>query len=141
MYATAEGTARYVGRHTEFRNQVFYRTVRGLQVSSLGIGTYLGAMDDAADAAYIDALVAAAEGGSNFFDAAITYRCQRSERGIGEALRQLQRDEIVVCTKAGFLTPGAVPNSLPPDDVVGRMHCMSPAFLGDQIERSLANTG
>jgi aryl-alcohol dehydrogenase-like predicted oxidoreductase len=60
---------------------------------------------------------------------------------VGEALRRVARDEIVVATKAGFLTPGAVPDSLAPEDVVGRMHSMAPAFLADQIDRSRANLG
>jgi aryl-alcohol dehydrogenase-like predicted oxidoreductase len=133
MYATAVATARYTDRHADLRAAAFYRTVFGLQVSTLGIGTYLNAS--------VDALLAAAENGINFFDAAINYRQQQSERDIGAALKQLQRDEIVVCTKAGFLTPGAVPDFLTPDDVVARMHSMSPAFLEDQIERSRANLG
>jgi aryl-alcohol dehydrogenase-like predicted oxidoreductase len=141
MPASAEGTERYVERYSAFRDAGFYRSVFDLQVSSLGIGTYLGAADDTADRAYTDALIAAGESGINFFDTAINYRHQRSERSIGAALRQLERDEIVVCTKAGFLTPGAVPASLRPDDVIGGMHCMAPHFLEDQIERSRANLG
>lgn len=141
MNATAEGTARYATRHTEFQAAGFYRTILNLSVSSLGIGTYLGAADDAADQAYIDSLLAAGEGGVNFFDTAINYRNQRSERCVGAALKRLQRDEIVICTKAGFLTPGAVPASLQQDDVVGQMHSMAPRFLADQIERSRANLG
>src|SRR5512133_2776683 len=107
MYATTEGTTRYSDRFPQYRDAAFYRSARGLQVSSLGIGTYLGADDDAADHAYTEALIAAGEGGINLFDCAINYRGQRSERCIGAALQKLQRDEIVVCTKAGFLTPGA----------------------------------
>jgi aryl-alcohol dehydrogenase-like predicted oxidoreductase len=141
MYATADGTARYVDRFAEYRDAGFYRTVFDLKVSTLGIGTYLGNADDAADRAYTDALIAAAESGINFFDAAINYRNQRSERCIGAALKQLQRDEIVVCTKAGFLTPGAVPAGLQPEDLVGRMHSMAPSFLADQVERSRSNLG
>jgi aryl-alcohol dehydrogenase-like predicted oxidoreductase len=139
MFATTEGTARYRDRFPAFREALFYRTVFGLQVSSLGIGTYLGGDDEASDRAYTDALIAAGENGINFFDCAINYRNQRSERCIGAALKRLQRDEIVVCTKAGFLTPGAVPESLRPEDVAGGMHCMAPGFLADQIDRSLAN--
>ncbi|MBZ5724373.1 MAG: aldo/keto reductase [Acidobacteriia bacterium] len=141
MYATAEGTARHVDRRPEHRDAGFYRTVFDLRVSTLGIGTYLGAADDATDRAYTDALIAAGESGINFFDCAINYRNQRSERSIGAALKHLQRDEIVVATKAGFLTPGAVPESLPAEDVVGGMHSMAPDFLEDQIERSRANLG
>ena len=47
MHATVEGTARYVERFPEFRDAAFFRSVFGLQVSSLGIGTYLGEADDA----------------------------------------------------------------------------------------------
>ena len=113
----------------------------GLEVASLGIGTYLGGLDDGADAAYIDALVAAGESGINLFDCAINYRQQRSERCIGAALQHLQRDEIVVCTKAGFLTPGAVPASAQAGACGGRHALVDPDFLTDQIERSLANLG
>src|SRR5215469_4437741 len=139
MYATSEGTARYIDRFAAYRDAGFYRTVFDLKISTLGIGTYLGNADDEADYAYIDALIAAAENGVNLFDTAVNYRNQRSERCVGAALKQLQRDEIVVCTKAGFLTPGAVPKSLRPEDVVGRMHSMAPDFLDTQIACSLAN--
>jgi aryl-alcohol dehydrogenase-like predicted oxidoreductase len=141
MYATIDGTTRYIDRFPQYRDAAFYRTVRGLNISSLGIGTYLGSADDPTDQSYTDALVAAGSGGINLFDTAINYRNQRSERAIGAALRQLQRDEIVVCTKAGFLTPGAVPTFLKPEHVVGKMHSMDPDFLADQIERSRANLG
>jgi aryl-alcohol dehydrogenase-like predicted oxidoreductase len=141
MYATIDGTTRYIDRFPQYRDAAFYRTVRGLNISSLGIGTYLGSADDPTDQSYTDALVAAGSGGINLFDTAINYRNQRSERAIGAALRQLQRDEIVVCTKAGFLTPGAVPTFLTPEHVVGKMHSMDPDFLADQIERSRANLG
>jgi aryl-alcohol dehydrogenase-like predicted oxidoreductase len=139
MFATIEATTRYCARFPEFRGTLFYRSIFGLQVSSLGIGTYLGGDDDVSDRAYTDALIAAGENGVNFFDSAINYRNQRSERCVGAALKQLQRDEIVVCTKAGFLTPGAVPKSLRQEDVVGRMHSMAPDFLAAQIDCSLTN--
>src|SRR5262252_1839965 len=137
MYASSEGTARYIARFPEFRNAGFYRTVFDLKVSSLGIGTYLEGTDEG----YTAALLTAAENGINVFDTAINYRSQASERCVAVALKRLQRDEIVVCTKAGFLTPGAVPASLAADDVIGGMHSMSPAFLEDQIERSRSNLG
>ena len=141
MYATVEGTTRYAARYPEYRDAGFFRTVAGLRVSSLGIGTYLGAEDEAADRAYADALVTAGEGGINLFDTAINYRQQHSERCIGAALKRLQRDEIVVCTKAGFLTQAAVPESLKAEQVAGGMHSMDPDFLADQIDRSRANMG
>lgn len=139
MFATIEGTTRYTGRFRDFYEAQFYRQIFGLRVSSLGIGTYLGEDDDASDRSYTDALIAAGENGVNFFDTAINYRNQRSERCVGAALKHLQRDEIVVCTKVGFLTPRAVPEWLKPEDIVGRVHSMAPEFLEDQIERSRGN--
>jgi aryl-alcohol dehydrogenase-like predicted oxidoreductase len=141
MQATAEGTTRYADRHADYRDADFYRTAFDLRVSSLGIGTYLGESDEACDRGYTGALIAAGERGINFFDTAINYRGQRSERCIGGALKRLERNEIVVCTKAGYLTPGAIPSSLKVDDVVGGVHAMAPHFLADQIERSRANLG
>src|SRR5437588_669451 len=131
----------YADRFPQYRDTGFYRRVLEWTVSSCGIGTYLGDVDDATDQAYTDALIAAGENGINFFDCAINYRHQRSERNIGAALKKLRREEIVVCTKAGFLTPGAVPASLTREDAVGGMHSMAPDFLADQIERSRANMG
>jgi len=133
MFATAAGTARYVNRRPEFRNAGFYRTFFDLNVSTLGLGTYLDAS--------VDAIRAAAEGGINFFDAAINYRNQQSERDLGAVLAQMPRDEIVVSTKGGFLTPGAIPRFLKPEDVAGGVHSMAPDFLADQVDRSLANLG
>jgi aryl-alcohol dehydrogenase-like predicted oxidoreductase len=141
MHASAEATENYAEQRSEFRRSAFYRTVLDLQVSSLGIGTYLGDADYPADRAYTDALIAAGENGINFFDSAINYRHQHSERCIGSALKHLRREEIVICTKAGFLTPGAIPDSLRPEDIVAGMHSLAPDFLADQIDRSRANMG
>ena len=146
-FATAEGTSRLAARFADFRDRGFYRNAEGLEVSSLGLGTYLGEADDSTDQAYCDAVIAAVRGGINFLDTAINYRRQRSERSIAAALSalfgtgQARRDELVVATKAGFLTPGAVPAFLKAADVVGNMHSMQPDFLADQIERSRANLG
>jgi aryl-alcohol dehydrogenase-like predicted oxidoreductase len=142
--STPEATARYASR---FANAGFYRNAMGLSVSNIGIGTYLGEMNEAADRAYTDAITTAIRGGINFLDTSLNYRHQRSERNIGAALRTLtksgevKRDEIVVCTKAGYLVPDAVPAGLLEADVVGRMHCLAPSFLADQLSRSAVNLG
>jgi aryl-alcohol dehydrogenase-like predicted oxidoreductase len=144
-HATDEGTARYAARFPTLNSSGFFRNVQDLTVSSLGLGTYLGQPDEATDRLYEGAVAGAADGGINFFDTAINYRNQRSERAIGAALERLfaggglRRDEVVVATKAGFLTPGAVPEWLPAGDIVGRMHSMAPDFIADQIDRSRAN--
>ncbi len=146
-FARLEGTALFARRHSGPANCGFYRQFEGLQISTLGLGTYLGNPDDVTDIAYRDAVITAVRGGINFLDTAINYRHQRSERSIGAALAQIftagdtQRDQIIVATKAGFLTPGAVPEFLRPDDVVSGMHSMHPDFLADQIGRSRVNLG
>ena len=113
--ATKEGTKRYAEKFRGRAAQGHFREMQRLALSSLGIGTYLGEPDEKTDEGYAAAAVAAVESGINVIDAAINYRFQRSERSIGAAIRQLvakgiERDEIVVCTKGGYLTPdGAMP--------------------------------
>ena len=119
-----------------------YRAAQGMKVSSIGIGTYLGAMDDRTDESYRASVVEALRGGINVIDTSLNYRHQRSEIAIGRALRDWKgpRDEYVVCTKAGYLVPGAMPE-LNSGDIVSGMHSMAPEFLDDQLERSRANLG
>src|ERR1700722_13068367 len=117
-YASSDGTRRYAARFTAASAPGAYREPVGCAtpergaplLSSIGIGTYLGQTDEATDRAYTEAVIAAVEGGINVIDSAINYRFQRSERSIGAALVELARrgfgrDEIVICTKGGFLTP------------------------------------
>lgn len=160
--ATREGTHRYAARFSGRAAAGHFReTPSGLILSSIGIGTYLGEADTRTDKGYIDSVVAAVEGGFNLVDSAINYRFQRSERSVGAALRELaskgfSRDEIVVCTKAGFLTPdGDMPGDpseyfarefLEPgvfrgEEIAQGCHCMAPGYLADQIERSRRNLG
>jgi aryl-alcohol dehydrogenase-like predicted oxidoreductase len=102
-------------------------------------------MDQATDRRYAEAVGAALSAGVNFIDTSLNYRNQRSERSIGTALLQavqsgFQRDEVVVCTKAGYLVPGATPQgTITSKNIVGGMHSMAPAFLADQLRRSRAN--
>jgi aryl-alcohol dehydrogenase-like predicted oxidoreductase len=160
--ATAPGTLRYAAR---FKGQSaaghFRQLPGGLILSSIGIGTYLGEADAATDRAYSGAVAAAIEGGFNVVDTAINYRLQRSERSIREALKKLSakgfaRDEMVLCTKAGFLTPdGEMPADandyfsreflehgvFGPEDIAAGCHCMTPRYLADQLDRSRRNLG
>jgi aryl-alcohol dehydrogenase-like predicted oxidoreductase len=159
--ATREGTTRYAGRFSGRAADGHFREAQGLVVSSLGIGTYLGQPDDKTDQGYTASIVAAVENGINVLDAAINYRFQRSERNIGTAIKELasrgfSRDEFVLCTKGGYLTPdGKMPGDpndyfyreyiqpgvFRPDDIVAGSHCMTPRFLEDQLGRSLRNLG
>jgi len=111
-YATSEGTGRYRDRmvaagvaHPEH----FRQGLGGLALSSVGLGTYLGGDDAGTDAQYLEAVKQAVASGCNVFDSAINYRCQRSERVIGQALSELvqtgavRRDELLFATKGGFI--------------------------------------
>jgi len=134
----------------------------GLHLSSLGLGTYLGAEDAATDAGYEAAVGIALARGVNVFDSAINYRGQKSERAIGRALAaaladgRARRDEVFVSTKGGFLPHDAddprparryvaemfVATGLArPEEVAAGCHCMAPAYLKDQVSRSRANLG
>ena len=160
--ATAQGTLRYAARFQGRTAAGHFREIPGgLLFSSIGIGTYLGEPDKATDEGYAEAVVAAIEGGINVVDSAINYRLQRSERSIGAALRELaakgfSREEIILCTKAGFLTPdGDMPDDaneyfsreylesgiFRPEDIAAGCHCMTPRYLADQLDRSLGNLG
>ena len=114
--ATKNGTESYAERFRGRAADGHFREAQGLLLSSLGIGTYLGQPDERTDAAYSSAIVTAVENGINVIDAAINYRFQRSERSIGAALIQLEekgfsREQVVLCTKAGYLTPdGRMPS-------------------------------
>jgi aryl-alcohol dehydrogenase-like predicted oxidoreductase len=146
--ADSAATLRFASRFSALTSAGFYREIQGLTVSSIGIGTYLGEMDAATDSSYTEAVRGALAAGVNFIDTSLNYRNQRSERSIGTALRQaveareVHREEVVISTKAGYLVPDAVPAGiLSPNDVVGGMHSMAPAFLRDQLDRSRGNLG
>jgi len=159
--ATKEGTTRYAQRFAGRAANGHFRDAQRMVLSSLGIGTYLGQPNEKTDAAYTAAVVAAVENGINVIDSAINYRFQRSERSIGAALQQLaakgfSREEIVLCTKGGYLTPdGAMPADpneyffreyiqkgvFSAKDLAAGSHCMTPKFLKDQLGRSLKNLG
>lgn len=159
-FATTEGTADYRARFKDSITDNHFRTQQNLYLSSIGIGTYLGNWDEATDKNYTDAVTRAVELGSNVIDTAANYRFQRSERSIGRALSKLiengdfKRDEIIICTKGGYLPfDGAPPANVQKyvednfiktgiatyEDIAGGSHCMTPAYLQNQIDQSLQN--
>ncbi len=163
--ATRDGTLRYAARFSGSAADSYFRNTShvagNLTLSSIGTGTYLGQPDAKTDEAYTAALVAAVEAGINVIDSAANYRFQRSERSIRAALEQLaqkgfSREEVVICTKGGYLTPdGAAPADpneyffreyvqkgvFSAKDIVAGCHCMTPRYLENQLERSLCNLG
>ena len=158
--ATAEGTRRFAVRSPAAPEH--FRDAAGLSLSSLGLGTYLGPEDAATDRGYEECVGLALSAGVNVFDSAINYRGQKSERAIGRALAAafdggaVRRDEVFVSTKGGFLPHDAddpreprayiletfVESGLADRGQIARGgHCIAPAYLRDQIERSRRNLG
>ena len=160
-HATSEGTDRF-RRRFEAKFPGHFREFQGLWLSSIGIGTYLGEPTAAYDALYREAVADALESGINVIDTAVNYRHQRSERAIAQALAaaisggKVQRDEVLIATKGGFLTfDGSEPDDpsdyfqrtlidtglLRPDEVAAGCHVMSPKYLENQIDVSRHNLG
>jgi aryl-alcohol dehydrogenase-like predicted oxidoreductase len=165
--ATPAGTTRFGARTGAKLASDFLRPLspRGVLISSIGLGSYLGECDEADDIRYADTAHHAIATGINLLDTAINYRCQRSERAFGKALSRAvrmetaARDELVVCTKGGYIpfdgTPPASreayqeyvrreyidPGIASADEIVAGGHCLAPAFIADQLARSRANLG
>ena len=163
-YATVDGTERFKQRAMSqhgIHPDHFRQAPGGEWISSLSMGSYLGEPDSKDDALQVAAAKQSILSGAiNSLDTAINYRFQLSERAFGQAINALladgsiQRDEIFVCTKGGYITPDAAvkddptayftreylePGIMTPADVVGGMHCMTPAYLNNQLERSRKN--
>jgi aryl-alcohol dehydrogenase-like predicted oxidoreductase len=157
--ATPEGTAAFARRQAGL-DPGHWRTPLGWTVSSVGLGTYLGNADPVTDRKYADSVRRALELGVNVLDSAINYRYERSERSVGAALREaiasgrVAREEVVICTKGGFITGDLEPATrewfetqiVRPglarlEDVTAGGHCMAPGFLRHELERSRRNLG
>ena len=147
--ATPAGTVAYRTALGGVARNGHFREWRGLALSSVGIGTYLGREDDVTDALYEAAIERALLSGINVIDSAVNYRRQRSERAVGRALAKavgagrVAREGVVVATKGGFLPFDGPPplGLLGAGDLVGGSHCITPRYLEDQIERSRTNLG
>jgi aryl-alcohol dehydrogenase-like predicted oxidoreductase len=159
--ATPQGTRRFAARFPDLPGH--FRCPDRLSVSSFGLGTRAGEIGGVDDLLYRQAVPELLAGGVNLFDTALSDRMQTSERALGIAFERAirggaaARDEIVVVTKGGLLTPdpdfarsaGEARRHLvatyletglvPPERLAGGVLCLEPAFLRDQIQRSRRN--
>src|SRR5882724_138220 len=138
--ATKQATARYAHKFSGRAADGHFRETQGLTLSSIGIGTYLGKPDAKTDEGYTAAVLAAVGSGINVIDAAINYRFQQSERNIGAAIQQLvekgfPREEMVLCTKGGYLTPDG---SMPADPITFFANTFSRVFSPRKISWAAA---
>jgi aryl-alcohol dehydrogenase-like predicted oxidoreductase len=154
--ATDSGTWAYRDRFGDRFGRTYFRRFPPGVCSSIGLGTYLGEPTDAVDADYREAITAALDGGINTLDTAINYRCQRSERVVGNALADsdVDRESVVVATKGGFLPfdrerpaePGryireqyVAPGIVDPDTLVRGSHSIEAGVIDHLLDRSLSN--
>ena len=123
-----------------------------MQLSTLGLGTYLGQPTEAADIDYAEAARAFFTAGGTVFDTAANYRNGHSERALGTAFKNLPRGEFFVSTKAGYIPmpegdpeegPRAWfhrvlegPGILSVDDLVDGCHALTPKYLAHQLDVS-----
>jgi Predicted oxidoreductases (related to aryl-alcohol dehydrogenases) len=154
--ATKRGTWDYRDQFGEKFARTYFRRFDSGVTSSIGIGTYLGEPTDDADDQYYRALIDAIESGVNHLDTAINYRCQRSERVVGDAIADsvIDRDAIVLATKGGFLPfdenkpadPGAYiteefiqDGTLDSDALARGCHALTPKFINSMLDQSQNN--
>ena len=157
--ATPPGTRRFAARFAALPGH--FRSPDGIELSSIGLGLRGGEPGGADDLLYRTAVPLLIEGGVNLFDTALSDRMQTSERALGVALDRAfreglaARDEVFVVTKGGFVSiepelatsPGHARRQLQRDyletglvrHLTRGVHCLDPAFLDDQIERSRRN--
>lgn len=159
-FATKKGTELFVDNSPAHKAN--YRQFQDLSLSNVGMGTYLGDTDVRTDIMMKNAIKLSVNSGINVIDTAINYRSQKSERTIGDAIKELveekkiTRDQIFISSKNGYLTNDAdvkqefweyVKNEytkngiIKEGDVTSGYHCMTTTYLANQLERSLKNLG
>lgn len=160
--ATGAGTRRFADRQRCHADH--FARPDDLWLASIALGTLRGEPGGLDDLLYRSVVGDYLEAGGNVFNTALSDRMQTSERALGRALaraiaeKAVTRDEIVVLTKGGALTPDperagsytAVQRDLyqtyidsgilDPSEVI-RGFSMAPGFLLDQIDRSRRNLG
>ncbi len=149
LYAEQQGAGCGKGHYSEF-----LRT--GIQLSSIGAGTFPGEASPAQDARLGQLLIRAVRQGINVIDTASHYRYGRSLAAVGAAVRALvagevPRQALFLVSKGGFLTlRGGKPTDFAAwfqreivdrglgrtQDLAGEAHLLSPAYIDYQLDLS-----
>jgi aryl-alcohol dehydrogenase-like predicted oxidoreductase len=163
-FATAEGTSRYqeYAVNEQSKPKSHFRTFDALNLSSLGMGTYLGDITDYEDEAIENATYTSIKSGAmNVIDTAINYRAMKSEKSIGRALSRLikdriiSRDQVFISTKNGYITNDGdfpsiglmeyiqkmyiTPGLISPSDISSGYNVLNPTYIERCIDKSLSN--
>lgn len=128
-FATAGGTRKFM--ESAIKNGIagsHFRSFDNLNLSSLGMGTYLGQITAEDDRDLENAIYESVKSGAmNVIDTAINYRSMKSEKNIGNAMKKLidddvvSRDQVFISTKNGYITNDG---DYPTIDVLEYMHKM-----------------
>ena len=128
-FATAGGTRKFM--ENAIKNGIadsHFRSFDNLNLSSLGMGTYLGQITAEDDRDLENAIYESVKSGAmNVIDTAINYRSMKSEKNIGQAFKRLiddriiSRDQVFISTKNGYITNDG---DYPSIDVLEYMHKM-----------------
>jgi len=125
-----------------------------LKLSDLGVGTYLGELDQKTSNGYKEVIRLAVREGVNVIDTAIVYRYMKSERDIGEVLGEVGRERVILSTKGGYI-PYDIDSGVDPKDyfyenfintgivdlqeMTPQGHYLSARFINWCLEKSLEN--
>lgn len=160
--ATREGTQRFARRQHCAKDH--FTRPDDLWLSSIALGSLRGEPGGVDDLLYRSVVCDFLGLSGNVFNTALSDRMQTSERAIGHAIRRaihekvVARDEIVVLSKGGQLTPNPdfvrdpisaqrdlyasyIDSGVLDPREVTRGHSIAPRFLLDQIWRSRHNLG
>ena len=162
-YATPDGTRKYTDYAiSQGKPRSHFKSFDNLNLSSLGMGTYLGQLSEEDDQAVENAVYQSVRSGAiNVIDTAINYRAMKSEKSIGKGLLRLvkdsviSRDQVFVSTKNGYITnDGDYPNIdvmeymhrmyiqnevITADDISTGYNVIKPSYLAKCIDKSLTN--
>ncbi|HJR84381.1 MAG TPA: aldo/keto reductase [Nitrososphaeraceae archaeon] len=162
-HATPQGTKKYMENAIKngFPNSHF-RSFDNLNLSSLGMGTYLGQITPEDDRDLENAIYESVKSGAmNVIDTAINYRSMKSEKNIGNAMKRLvedgviSRDQVFISTKNGYITnDGDFPavdvleymqnmfisqGIIDPKDISSGYNVLNPNYIRKCIDKSLTN--
>ncbi|MCL4524970.1 MAG: aldo/keto reductase [Gammaproteobacteria bacterium] len=161
--ANSAGTKAYVARFAGTLADEHFSDFLNtrIKLSSLGVGTFPGGVDDVTDVAVAAIVARALQSGINVIDTGANYRFGRAGRAVGVGIAKamaagIQREEFFVVGKGGFLTftDGRPEDPLTffreevaarglgkEEDLVQGVHCLSPEYVAWQLDTLRAQTG
>ncbi|CDQ11995.1 Aldo/keto reductase [Acidithiobacillus ferrivorans] len=161
--ASSAGTKAYAGRFAGILADEHFSDFLNtrIKLSSLGVGTFPGAVDDVTDVAVAAIVAQALRSGINVIDTGANYRFGRAGRAVGVGIAKamaagIQREEFFVVGKGGFLTfaegrpedplaffrEKVVVKGLGKEaDLAQCVHCLSPEYIAWQLDTLRAQMG